>query len=167
MDLFLWRIADAGIAGDGSDDPTRGLTAKGERQAQRMAEWLNRVLPESTRVLVSPALRAQQTAQALGRKFKTTPAIAPDATVGDLLAAVRWPEAREPVMVVGHQPILGLTAAYLMSGLVPVDGVESAVPELSLQPWSMKKGAVWWLRHRPREDRGEVVLMAVRTPELI
>jgi hypothetical protein len=24
---------------------------------------------------------------------------------------------------------------------------------------------VWWLRHRPREERGEVVIVAVRTAE--
>jgi phosphohistidine phosphatase len=40
-------------------------------------------------------------------------------------------------------------------------------PNTELRPWSVKKGGVWWLRHRPREDRGEVVLVAVRTPEQI
>ena len=44
-----------------------------------MADWLNRLLPDSTRVLVSPALRCQQTAQALGRKFKTREALGPGA----------------------------------------------------------------------------------------
>ena len=34
-----------------------------------MAEWLNRFLPESTRILVSPALRTRQTADALERKY--------------------------------------------------------------------------------------------------
>ena len=30
--------------------------------------------------------------------------------------AARWPEAKEPVLVIGHQPTLGLAAAYLMTG---------------------------------------------------
>jgi len=162
MDLILWRHAEAEELAEGIDDPTRGLTAKGERQARRVAEWLNRFLPESTRVLVSPALRTQQTAEALGRRFKTLDALAPEGSVEGLLAAARWPDAREPVLVVGHQPTLGLVAAYLMIG-PRLAGLHDA----DLMPWSVKKGGVWWLRHRPREDRGEVVLVAVRTPEQI
>ena len=58
-----------------------------------MAEWLNQRLAHSTRILVSPALRCQQTAQALGRKFKTASALAPGATREALLQAARWPDA--------------------------------------------------------------------------
>jgi phosphohistidine phosphatase len=163
MDLILWRHAEAEELAEGIDDPARGLTAKGQRNARRVAEWLNRFLPATSKVLVSPALRAQQTAEALGRRFKTVEALAPEGSVEGLLAVVRWPDAREPALVIGHQPTLGLTAAYLMTGpRLPDGGAEG-----QMQPWSMKKGGVWWLRHRPREDRGEVVLVAVRTPEQI
>ncbi len=58
-----------------------------------MAEWLNRQLPSSTRVLASPARRAQQTAAALDRRVKTVPALAPDGSVEALLHAVRWPDS--------------------------------------------------------------------------
>jgi phosphohistidine phosphatase len=151
MDLILWRHAEAIEAEDGSEDLDRALTARGERQAARMAHWLNQHLPATTRVLVSPARRAQQTAAALERKFKTIAAIAPDGTVPGLLAATRWPEAKEPVLVVGHQPILGLAAAYLLAGVA--------------QPWSVKKGAVWWLRRRDRAGDDQTVLVTVRGPE--
>lgn len=161
MDLILWRHADAEELSEGVDDPHRGLTPKGERQARRVAEWLNRFLPERTRVLVSPALRTQQTAQALERPFKIVEALGPEGTVEGLLAASRWPEASTPVLVVGHQPTLGLAAAYLMTG----PRLAGSPHDPILRPWSIKKGSVWWLRHRPREDRGEVVLVAVRTPE--
>ncbi len=102
MDLILWRHAEALEMREVQDDLDRALTPKGERQALRMAEWLNRHLPASTRVLVSPARRAQQTAAALDRRVKTVPALAPDGSVEGLLHAVRWPESREPVLVVGH-----------------------------------------------------------------
>jgi phosphohistidine phosphatase len=162
MDLILWRHAEAEELEEGIDDPSRGLTSKGERHARRVAEWLNRFLPESTKVLSSPALRTQQTAQALGRKFKTMDALGPDGTVEGLLAAARWPDAREPVLVVGHQPTLGLVAAYLMIG-----SRLNSLREAALLPWTIKKGSVWWLRYRPRQDRGEVVLVAVRSSEQI
>ena len=53
MDLILWRHADAEELSEGVDDPARGLTTKGLRQARRVSEWLNRFLPDSTRVLSS------------------------------------------------------------------------------------------------------------------
>jgi len=152
MDLILWRHAEALELRELSDDLDRALTPKGERQAQRMAEWLNRQLPSSTRVLASPARRAQQTAAALDRRVKTVPALAPDGSVEGLMHAVRWPESREPVLVVGHQPTLGLAAAYLLAGQ-PL-------------PWTVRKGAVWWLRAREREGVRQVVLHAVMAPEL-
>ena len=163
MDLILWRHAEAEELAEGIDDPARGLTTKGHRNARRVADWLNRFLPATSKVLVSPALRAQQTAEALGRRFKTVDALAPEGSVEGLLAAVRWPDAREPALVVGHQPTLGLVAAYLMTGPRLPGGSADGL----MQPWSVKKGGVWWLRYRPREDRGEVVLVAVRTPEQI
>jgi phosphohistidine phosphatase len=153
MDLILWRHAEALEMREVQDDIDRALTSKGERQAQRVANWLNQQLPASTRVLVSPARRTQQTAAALDRKFKTVPALAPDGTVEGLLHAVRWPDAREPVLVVGHQPALGLTAAYLLAG--------------QPQAWAVRKGALWWLRAREREGVLQVVLHAVVSPELV
>jgi phosphohistidine phosphatase len=31
--------------------------------------------------------------------------------------------------------------------------------------WSVRKGAVWWLRHRERSGVDEVVLVSVRAPD--
>lgn len=153
MDLILWRHAEALDMRELDNDLDRSLTGKGERQAHRMAQWLNRQLPDSTRVLVSPARRAQQTAAALDRKFKTVPALAPDGTVEGLLHAVRWPDSREPVLVIGHQPMLGQAVAYLLAG--------------QTEPWPVRKAAAWWLRGREREGHFQVVLHAVVSPELV
>lgn len=153
MDVILWRHAEAFELESAGDDLERALTPKGERQAQRMAEWLNQRLAHSTRILVSPALRCQQTAKALGRKFKTLPELAPDGNGESLLKAVRWPDANEPVLIVGHQPTLGLVAAYLLSD--------------KPQPWTIKKGAAWWIRSRNREDHAQVVLQAVQSPDCL
>lgn len=157
MDLILWRHAEAVDAVD--DDPVfdmgRQLTPKGRRQAARMAAWLRRSLPDSTRILVSPALRCQQTALALERKFQTREGLGPQGSAAELLALVRWPKRRAPVLVVGHQPTLGIVAAALMTG-----ADAQAAPS-----WAVRKGAVWWLRHRVRGEAGEVVLLAVRSAD--
>ena len=153
MDLILWRHAEAFELRDEKDDLERGLTPKGERQAQRMAEWLNQRMAHSTRIMVSPAKRCQQTAKALGRNFKTVATLAPDGDGEGLLKTARWPDAHEPVLVIGHQPTLGLVVSYVLNG----------VP----QPWVVKKGAVWWLRNRDREGLSQVVLQAVQAPDLL
>lgn len=158
MDLILWRHADAIPGSDTLADLDRPLSAKGHKQARRMGEWLNRVLPENARILVSPALRTRSTADALERRYKTIPSLAPDGTIEHLLQETRWPQAREVTVVVGHQPTLGLAAAYLM-------GARNVTAE---DPWRIKKGAIWWIRGKPLEN-GElsVTTVAVRGPELI
>lgn len=153
MDLILWRHAEAFDPREGGDDLDRALTPKGERQAARMADWLGRHLTAGTRVIASPARRAQQTARALDRGFKTVPALAPDGSVEGLLAAARWPDARDAVLVVGHQPALGMTAGYLLTG-EPVG-------------WALRKGGVVWLRARERDGRLQVVLHAAIAPDLL
>ncbi|HOM11831.1 MAG TPA: histidine phosphatase family protein [Rubrivivax sp.] len=173
MDLILWRHADAGNPLDDAVlDLQRPLSPKGARHAARIAEWLQRALPERTRVLVSPALRCQQTARSLGRKFHTRDALGPGGDVHALLALAGWPERRTPVLIVGHQPTLGAAAAWLMAGAAAggaaLRGSGAAALEAhapGAPSWAMRKGAVWWLRRRERAGRVEVVLVAVRAPD--
>ena len=148
MDLILWRHAEAE---DGPVDMLRELTDRGRRQASLGARWLNRHLPADTRILVSPAVRTQQTAQAMGRPFETVAAIAPGALPEAVLAAAAWPDHEGAVLVVGHQPTLGMVAAQLMTG----------------QPaaWSIRKSGIWWLSHRLRHGEPQVVLRSVICPE--
>lgn len=153
MDLILWRHAEAIDLDLVGDDMVRTLTSRGEKQATRMAAWLDRQLPDSTKVWASPALRTEQTAKALGRKFKTSPALAPLATVDQLLELVQWPHAKGCVLVVGHQPTLGQTLARLLG--------------LSDSECAVKKGAVWWLRYREREATQKTVVVTVQSPELL
>ena len=153
MDLILWRHAEAHPGLEEGDDLERALTPRGEKQALRMASWLDRQLPEGLRVLASPARRTVQTAEALGRKFKLRAELLPDGTPDDLLELVQWPQGRGAVLVVGHQPLLGRVVAQLMG----LPGGECAV----------RKGSVWWLRQRQRLDQPQTVLVTVQTPELL
>ena len=153
MDLILWRHAEAADPERGQSDMQRALTPKGQKQARRMAEWLTSQLPESCKVLVSPALRTLQTVEPLGRKFKVMPELAPGADPHEVLRAANWPNARDPVLIVGHQPTLGQVAALLMSG--------------QAQYWEMKKASAWWFVQREPADPGSLYLKAVMAPDLI
>jgi phosphohistidine phosphatase len=149
MDLILWRHAEAE---DGFPDLERALTPKGHKQAGRMAAWLREHLPDGTRVLVSPATRAQQTAEALTKSYETVKEIAPGAPHTAVLEAAGWPHAKGTVLVVGHQPTLGQAVAFLLSG----------EPE----EWDMKKGAIFWLAHQ-RVGPAQAVLRAAISPKLL
>ena len=165
MDLILWRHAEAEdwpegqseAGGARGSDLERSLTSRGEKQATRMANWLDRQLPEGTRILVSPARRCEQTVLALGRKYKIRTELAPGATPGQLLELVQWPASKSPILIVGHQPTLGQAIAQLL-GLQ-----ESECP--------VKKGAVWWLRYRTLErehdSSGQTVVVTVQSPEIL
>ena len=157
MDLILWRHAEAEDLEEtdegGGGDLSRRLTAKGEKQAARMAAWLDRQLPDGVRIWCSPAVRTEQTVIALGRKYRVLNELRPDATPEELLEAVQWPDARQPVLVVGHQPTLGRVVARLLG--------------LKEEDCSIRKGAVWWLRQREKYGRVQTVILTVQTPELL
>jgi len=160
VDLVLWRHAQAQEI-EVSEDPienirrdmARSLTGRGQKEAARMARWLDHQLIETARILVSPALRCEQTALNLGRKFKICDQLGPQGTADDLLAIAQWPDAKAPVLVVGHQPSLGQVAARLLG-----------LPQTEL---SVRKGAVWWLRSRLRDEQRQTVLLAVQSPDLL
>ncbi len=109
MELILWRHADAE---PGEPDLHRKLTAKGEKQARRVAEWLQTRLPQTAKIYASPARRAQQTAEALAEishhKLRTLEELAPGASAAEVIAAADWPRSKAAIVIVGHQPTLGL-----------------------------------------------------------
>jgi len=157
MDLLLWRHAEAEELAETGEpagsDLERALTARGDKQAARVAAWLDRQLPEGTRILTSPARRCEQTAHALGRKFRSRTELLPGATAATLLELVQWPLAKAPVLVVGHQPVLGQVVAQLLG-----------LPEGECP---FKKGMVWWLRSRERDGQVRAVVVTVQSPEVL
>jgi phosphohistidine phosphatase len=148
MELVLWRHADAE---QGADDLARRLTQQGFEQARRMGAWLDAHLPKAARVVVSPAVRARQTAACLQRDRTTDPALAPGAEPAAILAACGWPRGDATIVAVGHQPTLGGAVALALTG--------KAVG------WSMPNGAIWWIASREGESVPRVV--AVLNPEFL
>ncbi|HEV7393482.1 MAG TPA: histidine phosphatase family protein [Burkholderiales bacterium] len=144
MDLILWRHADAE---NGADDAARRLTPKGIKQASRMGAWLDSRLPKDARLLVSPAVRAQQTAQALPREANTSEKVKTGAEAAQILAAAGWPHGSGTVVVVGHQPTLGAAAALALTG--------------KASSWHLKKAGVWWLSANDDEPAAVIAVMSV------
>ena len=148
MELILWRHADAP---PGYPDSERVLSAAGRRQAEAMAGWLKARLPGPYRLVVSPALRAQETARALAGGFRTDEAVGTAASPEQVLQAVGWPYGEETVIVVGHQPTLGAAAALVLTG--------------QTHGWAMSTGSIWWLARA--EHSRQTLVRATLGPELL
>jgi len=157
MNLLLWRHAEAE---DGFPDDTRRLTPRGEKQARKVADWINTHAPKDLHILVSPAVRCQQTAKALNRSFVTDERLSTRSHSAGLLAACGWLDRESAqslqntsVLIVGHQPTLGQTIAFLMSGTEDY--------------WSVKKSSVWWLSGKVRDNGVRIGLKSVITPDCL
>jgi len=148
MELILWRHAEAEPhKPDQLADQLRVLTPKGARHASRMGAWLDRQLPSHCRILSSPAARCVQTAEGLGRKFATLEALNTGSSPEAILEASGWPDARLPVLMVGHQPLLGQVAALIFSGAV--------------HDWKIRKAGVFWIARKGEADPAPFVRLAV------
>ena len=150
MDLIVWRHAEAE---EGDPDFERKLTAKGRKQAERVAQWLLQRLPARFVLIASPAVRAQQTAEALGVPVKTDKTLAPGAGPAAIVKACGWPDYKGAAVIVGHQPDLGRAIAYLVAS--------------SPGSWSIRKGGLWWISNRVRDEKDQTVVRSVVSPDLL
>jgi len=150
--ILLWRHADAEILSAGQEDFDRTLTSKGITQAKGISRWLNKKMPRQAAVLTSPALRAQQTVEHLQYRFQTVGELHPNANLETVLKMLHDFDGYESVLLVGHQPLLGRLAAYLLG--------------MNDRELSIKKGAVWWLRLGSREVN-RYQLYTIQTPQLL
>lgn len=153
MDLILWRHAEAF---EGEDDLARPLTAKGMKQAKKVAAWLREQLKDVVeyRLIASGALRSQMTAQHLRADFEIDAKINPNCHNAAYLEVAHWPrDIGKFVVVVGHQPNIGEVAALLLTG-----------KELD---WNTRKGGIWWIQRRVIDGRVKYVLKAALSPDLL
>lgn len=159
INLFLWRHAEAD---DAVPDLQRALTARGQRDASRVAKVLARHLDEDSRIVISPAVRTRETAQPLVDRLSLQPEIdprlAPGARTGAVLDALEaaiaeFSGASPTLVLVGHQPWVGQVARRLLTN---ADG-----------DWSVKKAAAWWLVRRSRDGNSEWTLRSVFDPDLV
>ncbi|MDP2152519.1 MAG: histidine phosphatase family protein [Methylotenera sp.] len=136
--LIIWRHAEAEVQSETGHDSDRALTKRGYKDAAKIAKWLHKHMPDHVELLCSPARRCFQTAQALRDinhvEIKVSDFLSVDSNVAGIVKEISNKNESQTILIVGHQPNLGL----LISKLLALD--ESAC--------LVKKGAVWWLKQR-------------------
>lgn len=157
--LILWRHAEAEDISAAGDDAERALTKRGQKDAAKMAKWLNQYLPQDTEIFCSPARRCLETASALNselapevkRKIQVAEFLGVDSSVAAIAKKVINDDSSSTILMVGHQPNLG----YLIAKVLGMQ--ESACV--------LKKGAVWWLRQRSVQGELQNYLFTVQHPD--
>lgn len=153
-DIILWRHAEAEDVSTSGKDADRALTKRGRKDAAKMAKWLEQNLSADTVVLCSPAKRCQETAGALSAlnqmQIKIEDFLSVNSSVEQMANALASKYSGKTVLLVGHQPNLGLLIVKLL-GMHQSAGV-------------VKKGSVCWVRQRTDGDEKIYYIYGVQQP---
>ena len=113
--ILLCRHAHAD---PGTDDPARALSAIGQAQARRAGDWLSQNLNTPIKLLCSPSVRTQQSADLLAEKLVITSRANVEGiyegSVATLLEVLDTHSG--DVMLVGHNPGFEALLAFLCTG---------------------------------------------------
>jgi len=119
--LLLFRHAKTERAEAGQEDLARALVERGRRDAARIGAYMASHALEPDRVLVSPALRTQETWKHLSGVLKPAPGATTverlyEATPHTLFAIVKdAPASAHTLMVIAHNPGLHELALMLIA----------------------------------------------------
>lgn len=156
MELWIVRHAIAEDRSIGGDDPRRALTREGRERFERGVRGLARIGARFDRLLHSPLLRAQETADLLAPlvdgETEVTRHLACEPDVELLALFAR----HERAAVVGHEPWLSQLAAWLVLGWRVYQD------DPAHQPFEIKKGAALQLSGAPQP--GAMRLVAAYPP---
>ena len=121
MNIYLLRHGIAVSAEETAPDGERPLTTKGIKRLRTGARGLRRLGLDFDAILTSPLARARQTADivaaALGLESRLTvvEALQPNCSVEELLASLSDYQHCKHLLLVGHEPLLSGTAAFLVT----------------------------------------------------
>jgi len=121
VQLHLLRHAEAEDTSSTGRDADRELTESGRKRMQALARAIASLDPQYDAILVSPYLRARQTAEPVAEvcgfdgELTQTAALLPSAHPEDVLHEVAAMSCQS-VLLVGHQPHIGRLFGRLMTG---------------------------------------------------
>lgn len=123
MDLFIMRhgIAVAESSEGGFSDGERPLSPKGLKRTRQIAGGLLALKLSFDRILTSPLVRARETAQIVAEvlnmegRVEEASELAPDGSVQTLISRLAELREEKNILLVGHQPLLGEIASFLLS----------------------------------------------------
>jgi phosphohistidine phosphatase len=124
MNLYLMRhgIAVAADQPEIESDSGRPLTAKGIKRMRQAARGLRRLGLSFDTVLTSPFVRARQTAEIVAEslgledRLEEISELTTESSVDRLMSGLVRFQDRKHLLLVGHNPLLGHAASFLIAG---------------------------------------------------
>jgi phosphohistidine phosphatase len=121
MEIYLFRHGIAEDGEPGKPDSARELTGEGRRKTADVMKLALKSGVRPTLILSSPYVRARQTAKIAAEQLGCagdilfTDALAPHGSPENVWASIRDHAGEAAVLLAGHEPLLGRTAAYLLN----------------------------------------------------
>ena len=123
-DLYLLRHGIAEERRAGRADESRRLTPEGRKKLHWVLQVAQVAGVRVGVIVSSPLVRAVETAEmaaeVLGGTLERDPALSPGSTPDAVIGAARSRQAHGPIMLVGHEPLLGETSTFLFQAAGPV-----------------------------------------------
>lgn len=128
MELYVIRHAISEPLGKRNNfsDEKRSLTDEGRDRMREIAKGLRKLGVEFDLLLTSPLVRAVQTAEIVAGAFavakkevRETVNLVPGASAEELFAELKGQTGVESVVLVGHQPDLGLVISTIIGSAAP------------------------------------------------
>lgn len=126
MIIHLLRHAEAEVISPSGRDADRRLTKDGEKRMRLVAKAIAKMSPDFEAILVSPLVRARQTAEPVatackfGSPLTETRNLTPNADPVEVLHELARLK-QNSVLLVGHQPHFGRLFGRLLSGRSDVE----------------------------------------------
>lgn len=154
MDCVFIRHGEASHRA--ASDSQRPLTERGQWQVESAAEWLCAQW-HPQRILASPYLRAQQTADAFSAVYPAVPRdnnadfLTPDTPLTALTEALSA-FGEERVLLVGHNPLFSDLLPWFCGERVSGVMAPASMALIQLPVVARDIGTLYWLRHAPDFD---------------
>ena len=115
MKIYLMQHGEAKSR---EEDPERSLSAQGEQDVQKMADFINSTGINVNRIIHSGKLRAQQTAEIMSTRIlngttEISHVINPGDDISDFVEEID--NSNDELFVVGHLPYLSKLVSFLVS----------------------------------------------------
>ncbi len=164
--IYLVRHAIAAPAAGGMSDEDRPLTAEGQEKMRRATAGLRHLDVAPDVLLASPLRRAQETAAVIAGELHLEsaiailPPLAPGHDAEEVCKALRTHRSARELMLVGHEPNMGMLASYLLTGsstLVSVPFKKSAVAAIAVEAVPPRSAGVllWFMTAKQLRAIGE------------
>ena len=158
MKLYIMRHAEAEDSAESGGDEARPLTVRGRERTRDAAGGLRALGLRFDAILTSSLLRAAETAELVADEYannpppRALPALSPDVSAREALAALTPFTRYGEVLVVGHEPQLSRLVAMLLTagGGITIRLKKGACVALNV-PKAVEPGAAelrWMLTQR-------------------